>query len=631
MLLLWLAACGAAERAGDADAKDGAENGAENAPPGPGAEDASPSATEPGPAADGETPSVTPSSSGGPSAGEPTLTPSSAVPEAPSPEPGCSASAPPRPTILSPESNARDMRRDDLLLAAAPLADADGHALLATEFEIRAYTGENDPPLVWSGQSATPEIRLSEGLFADASATTLQFEQSYSLTARFRDTGDCNNVSEWSLPVLFATADGSDELFDPSVVRTLELFIPTDNGSPSSWESIDAEAGADDCEPMRRNYYEGSVAFEGQQYEGVGIRTKGGCGSSRTLDEKPSFKVKLDWDPDPTDDVCPEDRALFGRSTLTLNAGVQDRTAMHEHLTYRYYRESGVPAPRTAAIQVFVNGSYYGLYQNVESYDRRLLARFFDESQGKGMMYEGAYWCDFFSGDDASYADGHCWDREFSLDACDGTPDPGDDLQFFEADGSTTQDPWRFLAELHTGLEAITDPELYYPAVRDRLDWDAFLAYWATSAVVIDWDNYVYNQNNFRLYHHPATGRWHFFPWGVDQTWVVRAARRNVEFAALTVRGDVARLCLDALGTTDDGTCTERFVERLGAALEAFETTDWNAAIAEWQERLDPFMQLEEDRKSYDYDEWLEALDELRDFAATRPAALRAELADAGF
>lgn len=539
----------------------------------------------------------------------------------------CDASPPRRPSILSPEGNARDLARSELAVSASALEDDDGHELVAAEFEIRAVTLDIDPPLVWSGRSASTAMALAEGTFA-GDVTALEFDRQYSLSVRFEDNGECNNLSEWSLPVLFTTADGSEELFDPSVVRVVEITIPTDNGSPSSWDSISEEAQADGCEVIPREYYVGSVTLDGTVFDGVGVRTKGGCGSSRTLDEKPSFKLKLDWDADANDDSCPEARRWLGRSTLTLNGGVQDSSAMREHLTYRYYREAGVPAPRTASVQVYVNGEYYGLYQNIETIDRRFLRRWFDTSAGKGAMYEGAYWCDFFSGEDAAFEDGHCWQREFELDTCDDAPDPTDDLQFFESDGTTPQDPWRFLAGLHGSLEQIADPELYYPGVRELIDWDAFLTYWATGAVVVDWDNYVYWQNNFRVYRDVGSATWHFLPWGVDQTWT--EGGRNGEFSPLNVRGDVARLCLESSGTVDGNSCTDDAVARLESALGQFENSDWQPAIDEWQALLDPYMQLEDDRKEYDYEGWLRSVDELRDFVESRPTSLREELADWG-
>src|SRR5690606_20187937 len=104
------------------------------------------------------------------------------------------------------------------------------------------------------------------------------------------------------------------------------------------------------------------------------------------------------------------------RKSFTLNNGVQDNTALREHLTFDFYSAAGVPAPRTAAAQVYVNGEYYGVYQLIETIDRAFLKRWFNTKAGKGMMYEGSYGCDFLTGQSDDFEDGTCWEQEFDLD-----------------------------------------------------------------------------------------------------------------------------------------------------------------------------------------------------------------------
>src|SRR5690606_36675969 len=264
-----------------------------------------------------------------------------------------------------------------------------------------------------------------------------------------------------------------DVLFDPTIVRRIDIRIPTEDGPPSTWELIDEQARLRQCEAITRNYYLGAVTIDGAEFADVGVRTKGGCGSSVSLAQKASFKVHLSWDSDPTDQICPATRRYLGRKRLTLNNGRQDNTALHEHLTYQFYRMAGVPAPKTAAAQVYVNDEYYGLYQLIEGVDRDFIERRFAADNGKGMMYEGAYWCDLLTGDGDPLADGGCWEREFELDAC-SVPAPGDDLQWHEEDGVTPQDPWKFARALQDNVAAIAAPDAYYPAIRQWVAWDEF-------------------------------------------------------------------------------------------------------------------------------------------------------------
>ncbi len=464
------------------------------------------------------------------------------------------------------------------------------------------------------------------------------------------DAGASGNVDASSLPASMdaaspadaeaadASTDASpvvgesDLLFDPTIVRRVDLRIPTDDGPPSTWELIDEQARLRQCETKERQYYLGAVTIDGAEFADVGIKTKGGCGSSVSLEQKASFKIHLSWDSDPTDQICPATRRYLGRKRLTLNNGRQDNTALHEHLTYQFYRMAGVPAPKTAAAQVYVNDEYYGLYQLVEGIDRDFIDRRFAAGDGKGMMYEGAYWCDLLTGDGDPLADGGCWEREFELDAC-SVPAPGDDLQWHEEDGVTPQDPWKFARALQDNVAAIAAPDAYYPAIRQWVAWDEFLVYWATSIVVVDWDNYINLQNNFRFYHDTGSDLWHWIPWGVDQTWrspdTLIASLSHHPFEP---RGDLARLCLEATGTDASGrTCTQAYVTALWDAVALFESVDWSAEIDAWQVRLTPYMQLEEDKRSYSYEAWLENVDSVREFAATRALELATQLTDAGY
>lgn len=427
--------------------------------------------------------------------------------------------------------------------------------------------------------------------------------------------------------------DASATLFDETEVRRISVIIPKDNGPPSSWDSINDESEAPGCVAFSRSYYEGGVEFVGQSFSGVGVKVKGGCGSSSSLEEKPSLKVHLSWDKDPEDDDCPRERRIRGLERLTMNNGRQDSTALHEHLSFKFYRMAGVPAPRTASVELYLNEENYGIYQFIETIDRHFLKRNFDETAGKGMMYEGAYHCDLLTGDDIEPSDGHCWEPEFELDSCSDRPASGDDLKF-EADGVTPRDPWALLREFRDAVAAIQGQDDYYPAITRVVDWSEFLANWAASSVLYDWDNYAHFQNNFRIYHNPKDGLWHYIPWGVDQSWIDSQPGddERIRFGILDPTGDLARLCLMATGTDSRGrTCTEAYVAELHRQLDLFEGVDWDHEIDLWVERLVPFMERNDHHRSYSYDDWLENVERLRDFARDRAENVRDELNRAGF
>jgi len=286
-----------------------------------------------------------------------------------------------------------------------------------TEDEVVRRLTTPNAERVWHVQvldGTLPTLTLADGVLEKG--PLLEWTD-YAIRARYRDDqGDCGLFSPWSAAREFRTDDGSSVLFDESVVRDFYLEIP-----PESWAPINAQAKPPGCVPFQRNYYTGTLTYEGQVFAGVGIKTKGGCGSARDLSGKASFVVNLEWD-DPQVPGCPAPRRLLGENHFTFNNGVQDKSATHERLAYPIYRSLGLPAPRAASVRLFVNGQLWGLYTHVETIDRRFLARWYPNNDG--MLYEGTYWCDLISANlpPTDFDDSKCLTREFSPDACNVPP-----------------------------------------------------------------------------------------------------------------------------------------------------------------------------------------------------------------
>lgn len=64
--------------------------------------------------------------------------------------------------------------------------------------------------------------------------------------------------------------------------------------------------------------------------------------------------------------------------------------------------------------------------------------------------------------------------------------------------------------------------ELQYQAedlqqsIGELVDLDSFYTFWAVEGLLGFWDGYSANNNNFFVYHSPATDKFHFVPWGGD-------------------------------------------------------------------------------------------------------------------
>lgn len=504
---------------------------------------------------------------------------------------------PAAPSVQGPGPDRLDVQATSIDLLASPFADGDGgDRHTATEWEIWLYQRGGGPLVrVWSARVDDPArltaASLDDGAFeGGAVALGLVPWNDYGVRVRYRDaSGACNAWSRWSAQRTFRIDDGSTWVFDDDEIRDVHLTIP-----PDSWDAIDAEARPPECVPFQRSYYVGAVGFADEQFDGVGVRVKGGCGSARHLDGKASFKVNLGWD-DPAAPGCPVDRRVRGLQRLTLNNMVQDASMAHERLGYRFYRAMGVPAPRVAHARLFVNGELWGLYLQQESIDRRFLSRWFDDNQG--MLYEGTYWCDLVPDNvPPGTEDTYCIQRKFDSDACD-EPDDHEDSRDYE-----------LIRELTQQIEAIPDGA-FYPAIAELIDFDTFLSHWAADAVLGHWDGYAFEViNNYRIYHDPGTGLWTLIPTGIDQTF-------GDELDVFAVSGLLARRCLQE----DD--CRALYVDRVELAVDVFRSLDLGAEAAAIHAQIAPLV-AEDPRREVSVGEHDASHEALLEWIEQRPDAV---------
>jgi hypothetical protein len=211
----------------------------------------------------------------------------------------------------------------------------------------------------------------------------------------------------------------------------------------------------------------------------IGVRLKGAA-SFQSIDRKPALKIRFDG-------PCGGDRRFFGRTALTLNNLVQDRSSLRELLGYLVFRTAGVPSPRTGYARLEINGKPYGLYVDLETVDDDFLARHFGDPSGP--LYEGTLEVDLRP----------------------------DDLWSFELDEGDSPERAE-LAALIDRAQAPGDSIFYGP--EPLIDRDAFVRFLAASAVTGDWDGY-WKPNNYRLYYEPTARLWYFLPWGLDQVWLL--------------------------------------------------------------------------------------------------------------
>lgn len=288
------------------------------------------------------------------------------------------------------------------------------------------------------------------------------------------------------------------------------------------------------------------------RFEAVGVRVKGGAGSTRSIDAKASLKIDLD---------LYEDHEFMGLGKITLNNVVQDPTYLHEHMAYALFRSLGVPAPRVGWARVWFGDEYVGLYTHIESVDSRFLETWYGD--GSGILYEGAYGSDLTPGGEGSFdidQGPEDWDRSDLTAVIDILAGPADD-------------------------GALQDLDLL-------VDMDEFLTVMAVEAVAMHWDGYT-TRNNYRLYHDPITDRFSMIPWGTDQTFME-------DYLGLWgAQGRMFQFCLENAG------CSERYSQALLRAADRLEQMAFQREITLIEGRLRPDIEAEtrseHDISTHDY------------------------------
>ncbi len=149
-------------------------------------------------------------------------------------------------------------------------------------------------------------------------------------------------------------------LYNESKIRIIELTFPNDN----FWAEITAAADNDVM---------ASVVIDGEAFDSVGVRFKGATSDFRNDSEKKSFNISMNAFIDKQD--------VRGYETLNLNGNYEDPSSIREILFNhigRYY----TPALKTNFAQLYINGTYWGPYENVQQLDGEYTREWFMSNDG---------------------------------------------------------------------------------------------------------------------------------------------------------------------------------------------------------------------------------------------------------
>lgn len=250
-------------------------------------------------------------------------------------------------------------------------------------------------------------------------------------------------------------------LFDSDKVLKIKINI-----TEQALKSIDKDP---------RKYVPCEFIEGGVVYSNVAVHLKGAAGSFRAIHDKPALTLNFNR-------FLPGQR-FYGLRKIHLNNSVQDPSYICENLCGELFRKSGVPAARANWALVELNGNKLGLYVLKEGFTKDFLSLYFNNT--KGNLYDGGFLREIT--------------EPLELDSGDDVPDRAD-LKSLAA----------------AAMEKDLDKR--WQRLNEVLDVERFISYMAMENITWDWDGYVMNRNNYRVYHNlDDGGRMIFIPHGMDQ------------------------------------------------------------------------------------------------------------------
>jgi spore coat protein CotH len=385
-----------------------------------------------------------------------------------------------------------------------------------------------------------------------------------------------------ALPVLPASAQTSDDFFNPEVLQRIELWL-----NEADWAKLKAN--------FRENtYYPADMTWNGQTVRNVGIRSRGLGSRSAT---KPGLRVDFDR--------YSSGQQFLGLKSFVLDNLTQDHSGIKETAAMRLFTRLGVPAPRETHTRLFVNGSYAGLYALVESVDKTMMGRVFgsigDDVQNDGYLFE------------YNYVLGSPW--RFTYEGSALAPYKARfDIKTNESHAESII--WGPIEEL-VRLVNDTPAAGFEQAIGSRLDLEAFVRYIAAQNFVAQNDGFngYDGMNNFYFYRLEDSSRHTFIAWDEDNAFLA------ADFS-VTARLDENVLTRKTLELAD---YRSRYFEVLDEA--AASAADWLRAEMQRQFDLIGAAMQEDTQKPYSNAEFAAERDRLLAFPDARVTFVRCEVA----
>ena len=323
-----------------------------------------------------------------------------------------------------------------------------------------------------------------------------------------------------------AAAQTIDELFDPTVVHDLRLWV----------HSRDLQQLRETY--TENTYYQADLEWRGMRVRSAGVRSRGNV--SRNPD-KPGLRVDFNR--------YVKGQRFLGLSSLVLDNLVQDPGFVRESVVMALFTRMGIAAPRETFARLYINGEYQGLYAVVEPVDDRFLAR--------------------TTGDGAGYVFDYEWLHPFQGEYLGSSLEPY--KARFKPETNRTAGDVALYAPIHDLFAAINreDDTLWRETVERYLDVPQFLTHVAIEQFLSETDGLTghWAMHNFYLYRPSDSVRHQLFPWDRDTSFfdiessIQTRTSDNLLFTRLIAHPDLREFYLQAVAACAHAAAADGWLE----------------------------------------------------------------------
>lgn len=380
---------------------------------------------------------------------------------------------------------------------------------------------------------------------------------------------------------LAAAPKDSPSLYDAETLRTLYLRFHDEDwyAQLNAFYRTDVEVPAD-------------LVVDGKVYKEIGVRARGTSSYFTVNSAKKSFNVAIDYGDD--------NQRLNGYKTLNLLNGHVDASFLREVLFNRIARDY-FPAMKTNLVRLVINGESWGVYINLQQYNKDFLDEWFGTRDGVRFKVGPGGGGLTYTGNDVE-----AYQRTYQLKS------------------ANVENPYDNLIELTEMLDAKTPDEKLKTDLPSILNVDRTLWQLAVSNVFMDDDSYIHKGGDFSIYQ-DVNERFHLISHDNNETFRFGAERRGggpggrgpggwswgelsdgmvspVTHAENTMRPVISRL----LGVPE---WKARYIAHVQTVVD--EWLNWEVmepVIREYHNQIAAEVE-KDDKKLYDYNSFLESID----------------------